>query len=237
MADERIKDFTGAVSSAQIGALLDTLYLAVDDTSFTDAKKILLKSILTTAVVDASTNNYQAMTPKAFYDSVMTTTRKGIGQLALDADVTNKTGTGLLNSVHQALMQAQWFKDWFVKNEYAPKAIISDTGDLTTAKAVAYQAVFSGAVAANELIYLHPAELQDAGKSFNNVYMSYVYDRIGILGYGNINLAINDGGVQTIAQGQFYFRLNRATNYLAMYTPFTSSSVKISATINAIIEG
>ena len=41
MADSRIRALTGEVLAADIQALLDTLYLAVDDTSFVDAKKIL----------------------------------------------------------------------------------------------------------------------------------------------------------------------------------------------------
>lgn len=130
MADSRIKDVAGTVIEGNLPALLNTLYLAVDDTTFSEFKKILLKTILSEVVVSANTNNYQAMTPKAFYDSVMTTTRKGIGQLATDGEVTTKAGSGLLNSVHQILMQAQWYTDWFVKNGYADGAVYKSTTNM-----------------------------------------------------------------------------------------------------------
>ena len=116
MSDSKIRNLTETVVSGDLATLLDTLYLAVDDTTFTNAKKVLLKTILTEAVISSNANNYQAMTPKAFYDSVMTTTRKGIAQLASDSDVTEKRGVNLLNSAHQIIMQAQWLKDWFIAN-------------------------------------------------------------------------------------------------------------------------
>lgn len=136
MADSRIRNLTGEVLTADISALLNTLYLAVDDISFTDAKKILLKSILTEAVITANTNNYQAMTPKAFYDSVMTTLVKGIGQLAVDGEITAKTGNNLLTAANQTLMQGQWVKDWLQANG-APIFMHQDTVDDPVA--LAYQ--------------------------------------------------------------------------------------------------
>lgn len=116
MADSRGKDLTGTVISSELQALLSSLYFNVDASSFSEAKKIVLQTLLTEAVIAANSNNYQAMTPKAFYDSIMTTARKGIGQLSTDANVTAKSGTGLLNAVHQTLMQTQWLKDWFEVN-------------------------------------------------------------------------------------------------------------------------
>jgi len=116
MADSRIKDLVGEVSSGQIQALLSTLYLAVDATSFPDAKKLLLQTILTNAVISSNANNYQAMTPKAFYDSVMTTVVMGINRMATDGEITAKTGSGLLTAANQALMNATLKNDFFVSN-------------------------------------------------------------------------------------------------------------------------
>jgi len=156
MADSRIRGLAGEVLAANIQALLDTLYLAVDDASFTDAKKILLKTILTNAIVADNSIDYQALTPKGFNASVMTTARKGIGQLAEDAAVTSKTGTGLLNSLHQVLMQAQWKKDWFEQNGL-PGIIAKDTSDAVYSSFSydfnTYEAITS---AANEEIDLLP---------------------------------------------------------------------------------
>lgn len=120
MADDRIKDLSGEVATNQIQDLLDTLYLAADDTSFTDAKKMLLKTILTNSIVENNLNNYQALTPKGFYESVMTEVRLGIARLATDEEVTAGTEAGVLKSVHQALMKAQWKKDWWISGNAVP---------------------------------------------------------------------------------------------------------------------
>ncbi len=144
MADSRIKDLDGDVSSGQLPALLNTLFLAVDDTSFSEAEQILLKTILTEAIVTSNSNNYQALTPKAFYDSIMTTARKGIGQLSSDANVTSKSGTGLLNSLHQVLMQAQWKIDWF-QAAGVPNIFSADT--LVNPQAISFNANWEGALA------------------------------------------------------------------------------------------
>ena len=120
--DSRIKDLGSEVLSADIQALLNTLFLAVDDTSFTDAKKILLKSILTEAVVSSNANNYQALTPKAFYDSVMTTARKGVGRYATSVEVTGKTSDGLLRASDQDAMQTQWISD-LMRGDGMPAAV------------------------------------------------------------------------------------------------------------------
>lgn len=169
MADSRIKDAADEVISSEIQALLNTLYFAVDDSSFSDFQKILLKSFLTEAIVDANTNNYQALTPKAFYDSVMTTTRKGIGQLAADADVTSKSGAGLLNSAHQTLMQAQWFQDWCTSNGKA-KFWSQSNSDLENGGAISFNASFKGDLAQYGYAVMSPALV--AGATFDALLVS-----------------------------------------------------------------
>jgi len=113
--DARIKDLPSEVLSTELSALLSTMYLAVDGTSFSDAKKVKWATLITNAVVTANANNYQAMTPKAFYDSVMTNAVKGIGRLATDAEITAKSGDSyaMIPSNKQGVMQAQWAKDFF----------------------------------------------------------------------------------------------------------------------------
>lgn len=125
MADKRGKDLTELLAS-QIQALLNTLSIPVDDPSFSEARRLVLSSLLNSNIVDANTNNYQALTPKGFYDSIATESRKGVQRLATSAEVTAKSGAGLLESVDQSTMQTQWAKDWFEK-EAVPNHIEADS--------------------------------------------------------------------------------------------------------------
>lgn len=111
--DSRIKDLEAEVGEGALAGLLNTLFLAVDESTYTNAKKILLKTILTDAVVSTNTNNYQAMTPKAFYDSIMTTTRRGVQRLATDAEVTNRTGEGVVTSERLELLKDKLVTEFF----------------------------------------------------------------------------------------------------------------------------
>jgi hypothetical protein len=235
MADSRIRSLTDTMVSGDIAALLNTLYLVVDDASFTNAKKTLLKTLLTEAVVTANTNNYQALTPKAFYDSVMSTTVKGIGQLALDADVTAKTGTGLLNSVHQVLMQAQWKKDFFVKNGTCPDGYKSNTDSLSTAKALSFTFLYNGIVSYNGL---------QVGPTLpEGVYYGMVNFRcilaVGTSYWQNNNyLSAGGAGVETSIPlgGGVYLDLYNGGQNLLIFTPGSSVTVRTSIDFNAVLK-
>lgn len=120
--DERIKDFTDEVAVNELQALLTTLFIGVDASGFSDAKKVLWKTLLFNSIINEDDNNtiaHLAITPKAFYDSVMTESKRGVGAYAPGATITAKTGSGLIRSSQQTLMQTQWWKDWFQKNGVA----------------------------------------------------------------------------------------------------------------------
>lgn len=239
MADSRIKDASETVASGDLAALLNSLYFAVDATGFTDFKKILLKTILTEAVVTANTNNYQAMTPKAFYDSVMSTTVKGIGQLATDAEVTAKTGTGLLNSVHQVLMQAQWKQDFFkATNGLPPMSLVSDTGDLSTAKAIAYQTVWAGDMSAygSECI-LNPT--LPANKAIKKAYVHLALHVGTLTTKGSFDLVapaydVQQNTAMTGLSGMNVYIWDRG-RVMGIQSTSVRTDVRVSATVNATL--
>lgn len=110
MADGRIKDLTSEVLASQIQALLNTLYLALDDDSFSDAKKILLKNLLKDTAVTDALNNYQALTPKGFYSSVATEESKGIVEKATGAEIIAETADKFMDAADQAKMREHWGK-------------------------------------------------------------------------------------------------------------------------------
>jgi hypothetical protein len=167
MADERLGLLSGTVTSADLQALLDTLYLAVDATSFTDAKRVLLKSLLTEAIITNPTNNYQAMTPKSFYNSVMTTDRNGVNRVSTNDEVTAKsTGTVLLAD-QQGLMQTQWKVDWFRFN--GPARIVYQNG--MPEDAIAFEACYSGIIPLSGSVVLSP--ILSTSKRFDLIYCTY----------------------------------------------------------------
>jgi len=238
MADSRIKDLTGTTVTQALQALLDTLYLAVDDASYVNAKKILLKSLLYDSIVSGNSNNYQGMTPKAFYDSVMTSTRLGIGRQATSTEITDKDGDGLILSSHQSIMQTQWKKDLFSKNGYAPDSFITDTGDITTANSIAYQVVFNGYLTTTSPgahIYLHPAALQAVGKSFSAVYFSYISEKGGNVTYGTHKISASPSYIVSFSIGDYTVYLNRYAKTFYFSNMIPAALAKVSVTINAII--
>lgn len=98
-ADARIKDLTGEVLGTELSALLDTLYLAVDDTSFTDAEKAKWKNLITSAAVDTdSENDYQALTPKGFYASRANVGKRGVVAFSNSSQIRNMEGGNTISA-------------------------------------------------------------------------------------------------------------------------------------------
>lgn len=124
MADQRVKDFLTTFIQAS-KADLTGLFMWVDKQGWTDAQKWEAVSMIFDAVVEDGNNDYTFMTPKAFWNSIMTTTRRGVGNYATDAQIEGKTTEGLIRSNQQATMQNQWKKDLFQSNG-SPAFYISD---------------------------------------------------------------------------------------------------------------
>lgn len=161
-ADARIKDLTGEVLDTELSALLNTLYLAVDDTSFTNAEKVKWKNIITSAAVDKdSTNDYQALTPKGFYDSVAGLGKRGVVAFANADEIRNMENAKVISSfdlrqIHKN-ERDRLFKEG-VPDYYAK----SKAGTC-----MAYPFAWAGSLGANEGVQILP---------FNP--SGYVYDTI-----------------------------------------------------------
>ena len=77
--DKRTYDLT-AITPAELSTLLSSLALDIDDPSLSaaESKKLLLTDLLISSVITSNSNNYQAITQKAFYDSVATESNNGV---------------------------------------------------------------------------------------------------------------------------------------------------------------
>ena len=154
MADSLVQNLTKRVLDSL--ANLTGVRLWSGKTGETDALGIEASEFISSDIVADTSVDYKALTPKGFYNSTMTTTRKGVGQLALDADVTAQTGTGLLNSVHQVLIKAQCFRDWFIANGL-PTFYVRSQDDLSSGGAIAFNSVWKGDLLTGAQITLNPA--------------------------------------------------------------------------------
>lgn len=172
MADSRIHLISGEVLSAELSALLNSLYFAVDSTGFTEAKKILLKTFLTEAAVVNEQNNWQAMTPKAFYTSVMTEIVSGINRLATNAEITGKTTTALIGSNKQSVMQTQWLLDWFNQPSSAPAAVAYHTNSRADQMVMDFPVNVWRSFNTAEQLIVNPT--LNNGRVFSRLYLKYV---------------------------------------------------------------
>jgi hypothetical protein len=233
MADERLRELSGTVVSGDLSALLDTLYLAVDAASFTDAKKVLLKSILTESIVTNPVNNYQAMTPKSFYNSVMTTSRNGVNRISTNEEVTAKsTGTVLLAD-QQGLMQTQWLIDWFTKNG-AP--VITHKNDIVP-DAIAFDATYAQAAFAVGAYALLNATLPTA-KRFDGIYctLSAAAGTQKWRGTYSLDFTGAEVVVSIMALGALSLTLSADGKSLQIKNTYAAAyDVKISIHVNAVL--
>ncbi len=231
MADDRIKDLPGEVLSGELNALIETLYLAVDDTTFTDAEKVLWKSLLKNTPLTSGTDDYQAITPKAIWDSLMTDAVRGIGQFSTDENVESKSGTGLLNSLHQVLMQVQWLKDWFQSNG-VPAIYTAD--DLATPRTMSFQVDFNQAVNPSPVIVISPT--LPAGYRFDVVSFSYAaWENAANKGFGFDGVIYTGSVVTYILDTVLRLQLSADGRELSLSASTPLSVAYASLKFNAII--
>lgn len=154
--DSRVKNLADSINEAELASLLSTLYLAMDDASFSDAQKIKLTTLLYGSVVADGSIYSRALTPAGFWASFMTDVRRGVGQLATDGEVTGKTAGNLklLKSEHQTLMQTQWLKDWF-QSVQLPSINFAD--DLSDPHVIAFTVTLNKAMSIGEYVRISPA--------------------------------------------------------------------------------
>lgn len=219
--DSRIKDLEAEVGEGALAGLLNTLFLAVDESTYTNAKKILLKTILTDAVVSANTNNYQAMTPKAFYDSIMTTTRRGVQRLATDTEVTNRTGEGVVTSGRLELLKNKLVQDFF-KQENAMEIFYSAAWSLSW-----MGNLFLNTLGPGQAMAVSPVAATDLIRA--SLSLIIVANQTGYQGY----LTLQDGMFISLGGG---LEIQITANRVLVWNTSSSArtNVRISVTGNAI---
>ena len=194
--DSRIKDLGSELNATQLQALIASLYMVVDETSLSEANKVLFKTLLSEAIVVDTLNNYQAMTPKAFYLSVMTTARKGIGLIASDAEINAKSGSNIMTSVHQAIMQVQWFKDWFISNGGAGHYEADNYGN---SQAMSFDVNFYNTATKDVLYVIGPAHPRNYFSIYYNV--NCYYPGVGVQYGVTDKLAYSGSAVEKLITG------------------------------------
>jgi hypothetical protein len=232
MGDSRIKDLAASVTSGQLSALLSTLQLVVDDPTFTDAKKIALLSLLYSGQVTSNANNYQAMTPKAFADSIMNTTTRGIERAATDQEITDKSGTGVLNAADQIKMQEQWVVDWFRK-EVTPN-IYHYAG-----YAMAWQSVdYIDSMSIGDSAPLSPT--LESARTFDSALVTLLVSSNLGEAYGIYKIPAGSGiktSIPVMIGGvlRFYLTINSTRKTISIEAAAVNSFIRVSATIQATL--
>lgn len=167
MANTRVKDFPTTFNPATLTAL-QSVFTWVDKQGFTEAQKYDLASSLTSAIVTGNTIDYKSMTPKAFWDSIMSETRRGVGLYATDANITGKSGDGLLRAGKQPQMQEQWLSDWYIAN--GPAVTVHQNAAGSSLFAQVFTVCWEGSLAAGGIHTLTPPLL--ASKEISRCYIT-----------------------------------------------------------------
>jgi len=240
MADSRIKDLAQEISVNDLASLLETLYLAGDASSFSEAKKVLFKSFLSNAKVEANTIVHQAITPKAFYDSIMSETVMGINRLATALEIVAKSGSGLITSANLASILTMFISDIFVTNGNAPKSLVKTADTIAASGALAYQTVWSsnGAVSANTTVSLVPPELYECGKGIKGIYFSYLVNVAGtpLAGTNYIAAPGADGETDlSIGYNVAFYLYDRGRDF-GIQTFASKSYMDVAVTVNAVLQ-
>lgn len=238
MADERVRDFGTTLTPTQKSDL-QNVFLWVDKTGWTEAQKLEAISLLIDTIIADNTNDYQAMTPKSFYDSIMQEARFGIGRFATSDEIAEKTTDGLLRASLQDTMQTQWDKDWNSGN--ATVNVFTYSGDIALgipdSKAISYKGVYHGDLTAGQYKNIQPNKLPAVKwraayvnvmlKVGANVYTgTYLIQRPGVGQYSYINISTS---------GISLFMYNDGADF-GIYSTGASTDVAVSMDVNMVIQ-
>jgi hypothetical protein len=223
--DLRIKDLQSEIGVGGMPAAVES-FLAVDMTGYTDAKKLKLSTLLTTAIVAANTNASQAMTPKAFYDSVMTESRRGVARQATDQEVTDRTGEGVVIANKVVRIKNKIQEEFYQQGNNIQ---------------VYHSAYWS--IAWTACVY---HEQLNAGV-FNSLICSPIFAAPIVIGYINYvfasnqhvnqgTLALTSSVVQYTIGGGAYFILDIPSQSLRVGSSVVLTNVRISITGNGVIQ-
>lgn len=204
-----------------------------------NALGVELSELLTSAVVPSSgAADYLILTPAGFAASLATIYARGIVQLAGTTQVAAKVSDNVLTAASQVNMQAQWKKDFFVKNQYAPVTAITDSDDWNTMKTISYQVSGSKSLSGGSIgnsLYLHPLELEAVSRSFSDIYISFLYKVDSIIIHATEYIDMPAGSVKSLSYGSGVTLVLDAYNHVIRIYASSGTFASVSATINAII--
>lgn len=236
MPDSRIENLTDEILIAELEALKASLKLVLDDPSYSagDAKKMLISLLFNSSIVSAATNDFQALTPKGFYNSIMTTARKGIGKLATSTQIEDKMGNedAVLYAGAQGTMQTQWWDDWFIKNG-VPAKYASDV--YPTPRCIAFDAFLNQTMGANDNVSIGP--VLAAGYRYQGISFTFAGSIAANVGKGFVTLGYTGSTENIVIALGLSFQLSADGREISIKCGAGSAGglVLVSTHINAII--
>jgi len=87
------------------------------DPNLERAQGVEMSEFVSSDIVENTDIDYKALTPKGFYQSVATEDRKGIAELATDAEIASEASGKFLEAADQAKMREHWAKASAVSNQ------------------------------------------------------------------------------------------------------------------------
>ena len=232
MADSRVENLVKRVFTSL--ADLTGVRLWSGKTGESDALGLEVSELLSSDVVADDSIDFKALTPKGFNASTMTEARKGVGEIASDAEITNKTTSNILTSSKQSVMQTQWWKDWHESNGQ-PNEWGAD--DVDSPSAISYDSHLNKVMVggASELIgapffsgkrndsicFMYSVSIESYDSTSGFVTLKYTGSLASVLIYSN-------GGVQ------ISFTLSADGRWIYVHSSI-SASVIVSTHINATL--
>ncbi|MBK8807761.1 MAG: hypothetical protein IPO21_14400 [Bacteroidales bacterium] len=197
------------------------------------AQHIVLAELLkTTAVEEASTVDYQMVTPKAFAATVATTDRKGIVELATQEEIASKASNKVIQSSDQTAMQTQWISDWFRK-EGEPNIYYY------AGYAMAWQMVdFINTMSIGSTAPLSP--MLESARTFDSALVTLLVSSNLGEAYGIYKIPAGAGIKTTVPVMiggvlRFYLTIDSTRKYINIESAASNSFIRVSATIQATL--
>lgn len=230
--DSRIENLTNQILLAELQSLKASLKLVLDDPSYSagEAKKMLLSVLLNSSTVSSNTNDYQALTPKGFYNSTMTDSRLGVGRNATNTEITGETSIGLIKAEDLTLVKTNFKTDFFEGD-----ATITNADSLTSMGIISFVAN-GNYVGMVQYAYIDLAPDIVGENTIESIRLNYIVkiDALTYIGVHNL-VRPSSGSVTTLIISGYSFYLNSDGEFRLVKYSTGSGDVKVSITANAIL--
>lgn len=235
MANLRVRDFVDTLTPAQ-KADITGVFTWVDKAGWTAAQKLELASLLSDSIVANNSIDYKALTPKGFYDSIATETRRGVSELASDLEITDKTSTNIISASKQGVMQTKWKEDWFTFNGVVP-TLHQNAAESSIASMV-YSFAWEGILVAGGSTVITPT--LPSGKEIESAYITSVV-RVGVGLTTGTSIYLENRGLayEAVLGGlSMYIGAPADGGYLYLKNGYAETyPVALAATIHLVMKG